>query len=83
MQTTENITSNIEAGLNAKQAARYLGVSPNTLTQWRFRRSGPPHTYSGSRPVYYLSELIAWQKECAYRMLLRNRQIPRDENTAS
>jgi hypothetical protein len=70
----------IEAALSTKQAARYLGVSPGTLTVWRARRSGPPCTYSGTKPVYYLSALIGWQKECARRMLLRVRQNSPSEN---
>jgi hypothetical protein len=76
MQTHESI----EAALNTKQAARYLGVSPGTLAVWRARRAGPPCMYSGSKPVYYLSALIGWQKECANRVLLRIEQNPRNDN---
>jgi hypothetical protein len=74
------IHQEIEAALSTKQAARYLGVSPGTLAVWRARRAGPPCMYSGSKPVYYLSALIGWRKECANRMLLRVEQNPRIEN---
>jgi hypothetical protein len=75
------IHQEIEAALNTKQAARYLGVSPGTLAVWRARRAGPPVTYSGTKPVYYLSRLVDWQRECAAKALLPVRQNPRDENT--
>lgn len=54
----------IEPALSTKQAARYLGVSHGTLAVWRSRMMGPPAHYSGAKPVYYASELRAWQDRC-------------------
>jgi hypothetical protein len=54
----------IETALCTKQAARFLGVSPGTLAVWRVRIMGPPVHYSGCKPVYYVSELRAWQDRC-------------------
>jgi hypothetical protein len=56
--------SEFEHALTTKQAGAYLGLSPGSLAVMRSRKAGPPCTYSGSRPVYYLSELKRWQAEC-------------------
>jgi hypothetical protein len=53
-----------ERGLNTKEAARYLGLSPGSLAVWRSRGVGPECAYSGTKPVYYLSGLKAWQARC-------------------
>jgi hypothetical protein len=58
----------IEPGMSSAAAARYLGVSLATLATWRHRDCGPPHTYSGEKPIYRLSELRAWQDACAVEM---------------
>ena len=57
--------SEIEDAISSAAAARYLGVSKITMAVWRARSVGPPCRYSGSKPVYYLSELRAWQEVCA------------------
>lgn len=57
----------IESALNTKQAANFLGLRPGSLSVMRCRGSGPPCHYSGAKPVYYASELRAWQLECAER----------------
>lgn len=59
----------IENALNTKQAAKFLGLSPGTLAVWRSRASGPPCRYSGTKPVYYASELREWQRACTARHL--------------
>ncbi len=59
----------VEPALTAKRAAAFLGVSPGTLAVWRSRRTGPPCHYSGSKPVYYLSELREWQQLCTEERL--------------
>ena len=54
----------IEPAISSSQTARVLGVSVNTPGVWRVRGEGPPIHYSGAKPVYYLSEVKAWQAEC-------------------
>jgi hypothetical protein len=58
------MATDFESGWNTKQAARFLALSPNSLAVMRSRKTGPPCTYSGRKPVYYRSELRAWQEQC-------------------
>ncbi len=58
-----------ETALNTKQAAAFLGLSPGSLAVWRCREVGPPHHYSGRKPVYYKTELRTWQRECSERRM--------------
>ncbi|WP_267958746.1 helix-turn-helix transcriptional regulator [Streptomyces chrestomyceticus] len=53
------------AFLNLKEAAEYLGLSPNTLYVWRHRRQGPPSFRMGARGrvMYRLEALDAWVRE--------------------
>ncbi|WP_079193928.1 helix-turn-helix transcriptional regulator [Streptomyces sp. CB02923] len=53
------------AFLNLKEAAEYLGLSPNTLYVWRHRRQGPPsfRMGAGGRVMYRLEALDAWVRE--------------------
>ena len=71
------IAQEIEPALNTKQAAKYLGLSPDSLAVFRSRGTGPLVHYSGSKPVYYLSELRQWQDRCAAerreRLLVRQK----------
>ena len=54
----------LEQGLSSTEAARFLGVAKTTMATWRLRGVGPIPHYSGGKPVYYLSELKAWQAAC-------------------
>ncbi|MEU7258545.1 helix-turn-helix domain-containing protein [Streptomyces rimosus] len=51
--------------LSLKEAAEYLGLSPNTLYVWRHRRQGPPSFRMGARGrvMYRLEALDAWVRE--------------------
>ncbi|MFI1886062.1 helix-turn-helix transcriptional regulator [Streptomyces jumonjinensis] len=51
--------------LSLGAAARYLGMSPNTLYVWRHRRQGPPSFRMGPRGrVMYRREFLdAWIRE--------------------
>jgi transposase-like protein len=40
-----------------KDAARYLGVAPQTLYNWRHRRKGPDYVRMGSKIVYRQDDL--------------------------
>jgi hypothetical protein len=59
-------------GLDTHEAARVLALEPNTLAVWRARGTGPPVHYSGTKPTYRLSELLAWQAECTAKMRERS-----------
>ncbi|WP_078969841.1 helix-turn-helix transcriptional regulator [Streptomyces natalensis] len=57
----DQITSTYEAAfLNLNQAAKHLGISPNTLYVWRHRRQGPPSFRMGGRVMYRISALNEW-----------------------
>ncbi|MEU2232614.1 helix-turn-helix transcriptional regulator [Streptomyces vietnamensis] len=53
------------AFLNVRDAAAYLGLSPQTLYVWRHRRQGPPSFRMGvnGRVAYRLDALDAWIRE--------------------
>ena len=50
--------------LSSKEAAKYLGLSPKTLANWRSARQGPPFHRLGNGPrpriAYRESDLQAW-----------------------
>lgn len=43
--------------LNTTQAAKYLGISPGTLNNWRYRGEGPSPTKLGRYVRYHIREL--------------------------
>ncbi|MFH9266971.1 helix-turn-helix domain-containing protein [Streptomyces sp. NPDC017546] len=49
--------------LNLQDAAKYLGISPNTLYVWRHRRQGPPSFRMGRRVMYRITTLNQWVRE--------------------
>ncbi len=57
----------IEEGfINRNEAAKLLGVSPRTLTSWRYRRDdgGPPsYRIESNVYLYKASELLAWMEQ--------------------
>ncbi|WP_048708730.1 helix-turn-helix transcriptional regulator [Microvirga massiliensis] len=46
--------------LNQKLAARYLGVSPETLSRWRRQGTGPRYIDYGSTVRYCQGDLDIW-----------------------
>lgn len=46
--------------LNEKQAAKFLGKSPMTLTKWRFRNRGPAYLKTCGSISYTLADLQAF-----------------------
>jgi len=59
------MTNNQTAGekpvfLNAKQAAEFLGLKPNTLAKMRVYGNGPAYRKHGQRVLYSLDDLTAW-----------------------
>jgi predicted site-specific integrase-resolvase len=43
--------------MDPENAARYLGVSPKTLTMWRCAGTGPPFVYVGGKVFYFQRDL--------------------------
>jgi hypothetical protein len=58
------MTNDFENAMNTKQAAAFVGLTAATLAVLRSRGSGPRFHHSGRKPVYYASELRAWQDQC-------------------
>lgn len=49
--------------VSTQEAAYMLGVSPKTLTNWRYQRDkGPAYTHMGGRVVYAVEDLRAYVK---------------------
>jgi len=49
--------------LTSTQAAEYLGVQPQTLAQWRWRKTGPAFVKVGRLVRYEAESLEAWLAE--------------------
>lgn len=48
--------------LNAKEAADYLGLKPNTLAKMRVYGNGPKFRKHGFRVLYSIDDLNAWSE---------------------
>ncbi|MBU0513663.1 MAG: helix-turn-helix domain-containing protein [Proteobacteria bacterium] len=48
------------AVFSTKAAARYLGVSPQSLARWRITGQGPHFVKAGRRVVYLRADLDRW-----------------------
>jgi predicted DNA-binding transcriptional regulator AlpA len=46
--------------LNARDAARFVGLSESTLAKLRLNGNGPPYCKLGRRVVYRLADLEQW-----------------------
>lgn len=56
------------AGLmSLKEVADFLGVSVQTVYQWRYRNEGPPGYRIGGRVRYRRADLEVWLEEQADR----------------
>jgi hypothetical protein len=64
----ENVVSDLnpppEGCLWPKDAAKRLGVQPDTLKTWRYLRKGPASFKIGGRVVYRISVVDAFLAEC-------------------
>ncbi len=58
--TDNERTNQKPAFLNAKQAAEWLGLKPNTLAKMRVYGNGPDYRKHGQRVFYSLGELQEW-----------------------
>lgn len=66
MATTAIKASAVVAAVNLaeQQAAEYLGISVHSLRRWRVYGGGPRFLKMGSRVVYQIAELDAYQASC-------------------
>jgi hypothetical protein len=46
--------------MNTDEAAKYLGLSPHTLSKWRITGKGPPFQLLGRRCLYSPETLRQW-----------------------
>ena len=68
---TKNSCENLTLYLTTEQAAQRLGVTKQTLEQWRMNKKGPDYIQIGGKKVGYLVEdLIKY---------LENRRIKLDD----
>jgi predicted DNA-binding transcriptional regulator AlpA len=67
--------------VSAKQAARILGVHPNTLCKWRISGGGPRFTKLGRRIRYRMSDISAWTNERTYSNTAQYRARRRDRES--
>ena len=61
----ENITAVVvnmlpDGRLKADEAAKFVGVSPKTLAQWRYQKKGPRSLKRAGRVFYRLADLQQW-----------------------
>jgi transposase-like protein len=56
MSTRERFVADVEA-------ARLIGVSPQTLRNWRSQRKGPPYSKRGHFVRYYVPDLFRYLEE--------------------
>ncbi len=54
------MSNKLETPLCTKAAARYVGLNPRTLDQWRYQGKGPAYLRIGRSIRYIQSELLAW-----------------------
>ena len=60
-QALKGITQTSTGNMPENEAARYLGVSPNTLRSWRCQKIGPVYHKSGRAVRYSKADLDIWQ----------------------
>lgn len=56
-------TTDTEDLWGVERAARFLGVPPATLYQWRYLGSGPKGHRVGRHVRYFPADVIAWVRE--------------------
>lgn len=63
----ESIRDELRGRLSTKQMAEALGVSHDTLQDWRQRRIGPPYHRIVGRVYYLESEVRKWLESNKWR----------------
>ena len=64
--TRVNLDYLVDRTLTSEQASEFLGVTPRTLVNWRYKGCGPKYIRTGSvhsRVLYRLRDLNAWLDE--------------------
>jgi len=56
-------------------------MSPRTLERWRYNRDGPTYLKLGSRVVYRLEDIEAYEAELRQKVLAKN-ATPQTQTTA-
>jgi predicted DNA-binding transcriptional regulator AlpA len=49
--------------LTREEAARFLGITPATLSDWASKKRGPPYTDLGQAVKYPLAALVEWKAQ--------------------
>ena len=60
MTTESPISLNPADRLKTAEAAAFIGLSPNTLTCWRSRKTGPAYIFNGKVALYEVRDLVKW-----------------------
>lgn len=59
----------MNAMLSPGKAAAFLGISTQTLANWRWLRKGPDYSRFGAKAVrYQVADLVAWRDACKVRL---------------
>jgi len=66
-----------DAILDARAAARFLGLAVATLAKMRCMGGGPPFVKAGRRVLYRRSDLIAWLNARRVRNTTEAQSVPR------
>lgn len=53
--------------LNTKEAAKYLGLRPNTMAKMRVYGTGPEYRKHGRYVMYHMDDLNIWSESRKYR----------------
>ena len=56
-----NIPQPAQGGLTDIEAAKFLGLKPQTMRNWRFQMKGPAYLKMGKRVVYTVEDLKKYQ----------------------
>ena len=62
MMAEDNKTTPEKPFLTTKEAAVWLGLTPNTLEKWRVHGGGPAYRKHGRYVRYQMEDLIAWSE---------------------
>lgn len=65
------------------QAAKFLGVTEDTLCRWNKAKNGPPRRLIGKRFYYQRSSLTQWLESAQLPNVLVRRSVPGTRPVAS
>jgi len=70
-----------ERHINAYQLGKRWGISPKTLDRWRWQGLGPHFLKIGSKVVYRLSDIEAYEAQNVRTITDKDKGMPLDGNT--